>query len=112
LHAKALMKTVTEVFTEPEDIENRNRFKLSLTQMATMEGWDRKIRAEKPAGCSSLQTVLMASSQPAAKPWQSAEQGRFSREGGAPPIIIQQEFRIIEMNFAQLINSLNMAHAC
>ncbi|MGA1834312.1 DUF3829 domain-containing protein [Rhizobium wenxiniae] len=113
LHAKGAMKTVTGVFTEPENIENRNQFKGSLTQMATMvEGWDRKIRAEKPAGCSSLQNSFNGFIASGRQALQSAEQGRFSREGGAPPIIIQQEFGIVQMNFAQLINSLNMPHAC
>jgi len=113
LHAKGAMKTVTGVFTEPQDMGNRNRFKVSLTQMATMvEGWDRKIRAEKPAGCSSLQNSFNSFIATGRQALQSAEQGRYSREGGAPPIIVQQEFGIIQMNFAQLINSLNMPHAC
>jgi len=113
LHAKAAMKNATRVFTTPQDEQARMVFTASLDAMAGMvESWDTALRKEKPEGCPILQgnfNRVVAGGRRAA---QSAKEGRFDVTSSPIGVIVQQEYNILRMGFASLIDNLNRPYIC
>lgn len=113
MRGKAAMKDALTVFTDPADTATRQAFAKNLDEMAAMvEGWDRVVRAEKPEGCPALQGSFNTVIAGGRKAVQSAEAGRFNSDSGTPSVILQQEFNILQSNFAMMISQLNQPNFC
>ncbi|WP_082655647.1 DUF3829 domain-containing protein [Aureimonas sp. D3] len=113
LSGKKAMNEVVTVFAEPSNTAARQQFASHLDDMAGMvEKWDAAVRAKKPEGCAILQSSFNSVIAGGRKAVQNAEQGRFNRDAGAPPVGLQFEFSILQSNFASMINELNRPFSC
>ncbi|WP_427026217.1 DUF3829 domain-containing protein (plasmid) [Aureimonas ureilytica] len=113
MRGKAAMKDAPTVFTDPADTATRQAFAKNLDEMAAMvEGWDRAVRAKKPEGCPALQGSFNTVIAGGRRAVQSADEGRFDPVAGTPSVILQQEFNILQSNFAMMISQLNQPNFC